>query len=330
MIIRSGILACLAAAGLAGAASAQETGGAPDAPGVAGLMGPWRQGPSLETPRAGLGAVEFGGNLYAAGGAGLVNPRDDFEVYQPVTGRWRPLAPLPVGLERFGFAAGAERLWLAGGYSANSGTEPTAEMWSYDPAGDVWQAETALPGPKAAFSLVALDGRLYAIGGEEGAPGVFVYDIESGEWSAIEAPPETDRRGAAALVLDGEVWLIGGASAGEATARVDVFDPQTGVWRIGPALPEPRAGHAAALHEGAIYVCGGRSADLRRTLDDTLVLRPGSRRWEQGPKLLVPRTEAAAATLGGEIFLIGGGAGSGFFAPFTAVDSVDILRAEVR
>lgn len=319
--------ACLAvlAASLPAGAAAQEAGATP---GISSVVTPWRQGPKLETPRAGLAALEFGGDIYAAGGAGLVSPRDDFEVYLAATGRWRPLAPLPMGLERFGFAAGEERLWIAGGYSEASSTEPIADMWSYDPASDVWQAETALPGPKAAFSLVALDGKLYAIGGEEGASGVFVYDIEAGEWSAIDAPPETNRRGAAALVVDGEIWLIGGAREGEATARVDAFDPETGVWRIGPALPEPRAGHAAAMHADTLYVFGGRSPDLRRTLSDMLVLEPGTRDWVSGPELLVPRTEAAAAAIGSEIFLIGGGAGSGFFAPFTAVNSVDIYRAE--
>ena len=191
-------------------------------------------------------------------------------------GRWRTLKPLPSGLERFGFAAGQDRLWIAGGYSAASQDAPSDKMWSYDPAQDVWQAETALPGAKAAFSLLALGGKLYAIGGEDGAPGVFVYDIEAGQWSAIPAPPETNRRGVAALVKDGEIWLIGGASQGEATARVDVFDPQSEVWRIGPALPAPRAGHTAALHGERIYVFGGRSADMRRTLSDHVALHDGA------------------------------------------------------
>lgn len=318
----------LALMGLAGALSlspalAQEAAGSQTSDPVLTTTA-WRQGPDLETPRAGLSAVEFEGNLYAAGGAGLVNPRDDFEVYETATGRWRPLAPLPTGLERFGMAAGDERLWIAGGYSSDSTSSATSGVWSYDPEMDVWQAEADLPGPKAAFSLVAFDGSLYAIGGEEGAPGVFVYDIEAGLWSAIEAPPEINRRGAVVVVVGDEIWLLGGATGGEATARVDVFNPLTGVWRIGPALPEPRAGHAAALHDGVIYVFGGRSPDLRRTLSDMLYLPVSQRRWQSGPQLMVPRTEAAAASNGNQIFLIGGGAGSGFFAPFTAVSSVDI------
>jgi len=34
--------------------------------------------------------------------------------------------------------------------------------------------------------------------------------------------------------------------------------------------------------------------------------------------------------LGAEIWVIGGGAGAGFFAPFTAVDSVDVLDRPAR
>lgn len=289
------------------------------------VMTGWRQGPALDNPRAGLNAVEFGGMIYAAGGAGLVDPRDDFEAFDPQAGVWRGLSPMPVGLERFGLAAGQDRLWIAGGYSAESGTEPISQVWSYDPEMDVWQSETEMPGAKAAFSLIELDGKLYAIGGEDGSSGVFTYHIESQTWSAIDAPLETNRRGAAVLNVDSEIWLIGGASSGEVTSRVDIYNPTDNVWRIGPALPQPRAGHAAAVIDNEVHVMGGRSEDMRRTLDDHLVLKPGSRSWENGPSLLVPRTEAAAATLDGQVYLIGGGAGSGFFAPFTAVDSVDIL-----
>jgi len=146
----------------------------------------------------------------------------------------------------------------------------------------------------------------------------------------VDAPPETNRRGASVLAVNNEIWLIGGASAGVATGRVDIYDPNSDLWTIGPALPAPRAGHAAALIADEIHVFGGRSADMRLTLDDHLKLSVTDRVWQDGPKMMIPRTEAAAATLNGEIFLIGGGAGSGFFAPFTAVDSVDILTIPNR
>lgn len=317
----------LAPAGVAlGQAPAEDEAPAVAASGLT-FHTPWRAGPSLTQARAGLAAATLEGLIYAAGGAGLVDPRDDFDAFDPAAGRWSPRPALPEGLERFAMAEAAGRLYVAGGYSADSGPEPIASVWSYDPDANIWRSEPEMPGAKASFSMLSHEGRLYAFGGEDGAPGMYVHDPETLEWSALPAPPAINRRGAAAVAVEDAFWLIGGARGGEATARVDIYDPQAGEWRVGPDLPEARAGHAAAVLDGAIHVFGGRSADMRRTVETHWILSPGAARWAQGPSMPAPRTEAAAAALAGEIWLVGGGAGAGFFAPFTAVDSVDVLQA---
>ncbi len=287
---------------------------------------PWRAGPSLYEPRAGLAAAVHDGKIYAAGGAGLVDPHDNFEEYDPEFGRWLDRSALPVGLERFAMASLGDRIYVAGGFSAESGSEPIAEVWSFDPAVNVWQGEPAMPGPKSAFALLSVDGALYAVGGEGGVAGMFVYNPEVLEWTTVAAPQRVNRRGAAAVVVGQEIWLIGGISARTSSAAVDIYDVSTSTWREGPALPEPRAGHAAAVLDGRIHVFGGRSADMQRTVRDHFQLDPATLEWTEGPELPVARTEAAAAALGNEVWLIGGGAGAGFFAPFTAVDTVDVIR----
>ncbi len=287
---------------------------------------PWRSGPSLYEPRAGPAAAVHNGRIYAAGGAGLVDPHDNFEEYDPEFGRWLDRAALPVGLERFAMASLGGRIYVAGGFSADSGSEPIAEVWSFDLDTNIWQSEPEMPGPKSAFSLLAVGDALYAVGGEGGVPGVFVYDPETLEWATIEAPERINRRGAAAVVLEAEIWLIGGVRDRTSTAEVDIFDVDAQSWREGPALPQPRAGHAAAVLNGQIHVFGGRSADMQRTVRDHFRLDPAGGGWVRGPALPVARTEAAAAALSGEVWLIGGGAGAGFFAPFTAVDTVDVIR----
>lgn len=288
---------------------------------------PWRAGPPLAHARAGLAAATLDGRIYAAGGAGLVDPRDDFDVYDPAAGRWSPRPALPNGLERFAMSEAGGRLYIAGGYSAESGAEPIAAVWSYDPQANIWRSEPEMPGAKASFAMLSHEGRLFAFGGEDGAPGLFVHDPETLEWSALPAPAAINRRGAAAVKSGDLFFLIGGARAGQVTARVDIYDPAAGEWRVGPDLPEPRAGHTAAVLDGAIHLFGGRSADMRRTVQAHWVLEPGAESWVDGPAMPSPRTEAAAATLDGEVWLIGGGAGAGFFAPFTAVDTVDVLQA---
>lgn len=294
------------------------------------LSGPWAIGPRLDQARAGLSATVLDGRVYAAGGAGLANPRDALEVYDPESGAWRVLKPLPVGLERFGMAVLEGKIYVAGGYSSEAGAEPIDQVWSYDPQTDAWSAETALPGAKASLSLVAVNDQLYALGGEDGASGLFVYDPELQSWNAAEAPDEINRRGAAAVALGDEIWLIGGARNGQATSRVDVYHTLSQTWRRGPDLPEPRAGHAAAALDGDLHIFGGRSADMRRTLASHIELIAGSESWRSLSDMPAARTEAGVVSLNGAIWLIGGGSGAGFFAPFTALDAVDIFSPAAR
>lgn len=327
--MKSHLLAGVLALGLSASVSAQTTEPVqPTLPQLGSgltLSGPWRIGPRLSEARAGLAAAALDGRIYAAGGAGLVDPRDDLEVYDPTAGIWRSLKPLPVGLERFAMTAAEGRLYVAGGYSSEEGAVPIDQVWSYDPEMDLWQGETALPGPKASFTMVAMGDALYALGGEDGAPGLFVFDLQSREWNAADAPEAINRRGAAAVALGDEIWLMGGVREGEASARVDVYDTRTQTWRQGPNLPAPRAGHAAASIDGEIHIFGGRSADMRQTLSSHLSLKPQADGWLSEPEMPAARTEAGAARLGDEVWLIGGGAGAGFFAPFTAVDAVDVF-----
>ncbi len=294
-------------------------------PSLALAGGDWRDGPSLLAPRSGLAAAELDGRIYAAGGAGLTQPRSEVEVYDPRIGDWRDVMPLPAGLERFGLTAANGRLYAAGGYAAREGVRPIADMWSFDPAGGVWQRETPMPGPKASFQLVATDTHLYALGGETGTPGLFVFDIEAREWETIDVSDDISRRGAAALMIEDRIYFLGGARRGMAAARVDIYDTQTGEWSRGTDMPTPRAGHAAAYIDGEIHIFGGRGANLSQTLSDHISYNVANDVWSVESELRTPRTDATAVSLDGEVYLVGGGAGGGFFAPFTAVDVTDIF-----
>ena len=303
--------------------------GAEEVPAVASstlvLRPGWQPGPQLESARAGLGAVVLDGKIYAAGGAGRVNPRDNFDVLDPALNRWLALSPLSEGLERFGIAAADGRIWVAGGYSAESGREPIAAMWSYDPESDVWQSEPPMPAPRAAFALVSDGTRLMAVGGDAEPGGIFVFDLETREWTTLEAPESVRRRDAGVTLANGEIWVTGGIVNRRAVTEVNIYNIAEDRWRTGAALPEPRAGHALVFDGSRILAFGGRGEDLRTTHDTVFAIEGGARSWQRLAPLPSPRTEAAAAMINGNIYVIGGGVGGGFFAPFTALDSVDIL-----
>jgi N-acetylneuraminic acid mutarotase len=58
-------------------------------------------------------------------------------------------------------------------------------------------------------------------------------------------------------VFGGETRSGGGATADRVYDRVDVYNPATNRWRLGPAMPTARHGIYPLLHAGRIYVAGG-------------------------------------------------------------------------
>lgn len=280
----------------------------------------------METARAALAVAQMDGKIYAIGGAGRLAPMSVSERYNPTSGSWRSIADLPVGLEQFGLAALDGKLYAVGGYAADGNGLPGNEVWHYDEIGGEWQPAPAMPGSRAAFAMVAADGKLYTLGGSgDIAHQMAVFDPKAEQWQLLEGGPRA-RRAATALAIDDNIYLIAGGTASAPTGRLDIFNLKTGLWSQGPELPIARSGHASAIFDGKIHVMGGRGGGRGATLKDHWVFDPEANKWTRGSDLSVPRTGAGAAAIGASLFVIGGGSGGGFYASFTAMNSVEVLR----
>jgi non-specific serine/threonine protein kinase len=120
-----------------------------------------RPGP---TPREHLGVAASGGRLYVAGGrlAGYDTNLTVFQSYDPATGRWRLLAPLPKARGGTGLAALNGRLVSVGGEEP-AGT--IASVYAYNIATAKWDQLPDLPTPRHGLGVVGLGGRVYAVAG---------------------------------------------------------------------------------------------------------------------------------------------------------------------
>lgn len=282
----------------------------------------WNTEATFQDPRPGLAAAVFGGRVYAAGGAGLLEPSASVDSFDPKTGDWRALTPLPEGRARFAMAAAGDRLYAAGGVTQTSAA--TSAFLAYDPALDEWTPMPDMPDARAGHAMVAVDNTLYVVGA---APVVTIYAPETNAWTTRAAPAATARRGAAAAALDGRIYVLGGRGAdGAVSPRVDVYDPAADAWTRGPDLPGPRAGLGAAVLGGALHVFGGADLDGRGVSSAHFVLAADGQSWRDADALLSPRTDFGVAAVDGAIVVLGGGAGGGFLGPFTAVDAVDVFR----
>ena len=79
------------------------------------------------------------------------------------------------------------------------------------------------------------------------------------------------RRGAAAVALNGQIWVLGGWDGQAYLKAVEVYDTSTGRWSQVKSMLEPRCYAAAAVMDGKIYVAGGYYGQVVTCHDLSLV-----------------------------------------------------------
>lgn len=130
------------------------------------------------------------------------------------------------------------------------------------------------------------------------------------------APLPVARTELAGAALDGDTIVVAGGflADGGVSDRVDIYDRDTGKWRKGPALPEPRHHPAMASARGRVWLAGGfGNADGTWKETSTVwSLGPDDRSWRVEPPLRVPRgAHALVATEDGTLVAFGGTSGGG-------------------
>jgi mono/diheme cytochrome c family protein len=194
------------------------------------------------------------------------------------------------------------RFYLAGG-----GTEHEA----YDPATDRWEDVAPLPVRLDHIQGVALNGRIYYIGGLEGFPEpetgtVLVYDPGTDSFS--EGAPMPRPRGAGGVAVHGgRIYYAGGLHEGKAVSWFDVYDPRTNRWSRLPDMPRARDHFQAHVVGGRLFAIGGRDTDVGAILGENDAFDFSQAEWatELAP-MPTPRAGYGSAVVDGRIVLLGG------------------------
>jgi N-acetylneuraminic acid mutarotase len=180
-------------------------------------------GPKLQ----GLAMVEHNGVLYRVGGLVARNQESEeqdlysqpnFARFDPKTGKWESLPPMPEARSSFDAAMLGEKLYVAGGWAMNG--EGNESTWL-----------------KSAY---AVDLSRQPI-----------------KWKRLTNPP-FERRAVSVGAVNGKIVVVGGIQPnGKVTRDCAVFDPETGKWSDGPKLPSGEMegfGTACCTVDGQLYV----------------------------------------------------------------------------
>jgi hypothetical protein len=201
-------------------------------------LGSWQLLPALERGVQSVALVPHEGALYRVGGMVAENAAGqamelrslaEFARFEPASGTWTALTPLPGGRSSHAAAAVGSRVFVVGGW---------------DVAGQL--------GRKSTFCSAT-----------------WVFDLEHPEagWSSLATPFR--RRGLGLAALEGTLVAVGGMDDdGDTTGRVDVLDVESGEWSRGPDFPDMGFGVSAAVSHGDVYACGSTGRVWRWTPGD--------------------------------------------------------------
>ncbi|HEY1914378.1 MAG TPA: carboxypeptidase regulatory-like domain-containing protein [Streptosporangiaceae bacterium] len=254
------------------------------------------------------------GDVYSVGGL----PGDIYQgstaagyKYDPASGQWSQIAPLPQPLNLAGGAFVDGTLYVVGGESQTCGAcsgPYLSTLYAYTPESNSWTQAASLPQPTGDAGIAVLDGELYMIGGCTGSPDYcrndqesmsYRYDPATNAWAQIADYPIPIVAEACAGV-DGEVACAGGSpvTKGAATDQVYLFNPVAGAWSQGADMPYNDYSMAYSGANGELQVAGGITGEVNNGLPETQRASqydPASNTWTTLPALSAPGAYAGGS-----------------------------------
>lgn len=199
-------------------------------------------------------------------------------------GEWKHLTNLPTlcSTSMAGVAVLDNRLYIVGGVYGY-GKDTVDSSFCYNPDSGVW---TALPGPQQPrydFTLLGLNGRLYAIGGEFQKQIISTaesYDVEKGEWNFIQHTPKPVASPACAVARRRMFVCFW-----KPPDTTDIYEyiPNKNEWKLETTMIRSQSyGHCMVAHRDNLYVMrNGPCDDFLRCLMDCYNITTGQ--WTAMP-----------------------------------------------
>lgn len=243
---------------------------------------------SMLIPRHSFTAGIVDGKIYVIGGLSINNSAIEVvDVYDPAKDLWwRKSSSLPT--PRYGLASVSYKgkLYAVGGalIDGNGNVKSTSVLEVYEPNKDEWFKKKAeMPTPRHGFSLVELNGKIYAIGGwvsgyesfnpkETALSSVEVYDPIRDTWQKKQNMP-TPRGWLTTYVVNQKIYAVGGKSSNDVQLNnIESYDPVSDTWKKEKSLPIGIHGLTSVVWDNEVIVAGGVTCTINCLSDHSYKL----------------------------------------------------------
>ena len=217
---------------------------------------------------------------------------------------------LPVSVVNALYTDRAGRIWVVA----------DNRLYRQDKQPSDWQSLTSMPYGNHDLSGVEFKGKIYTAGGGglHGFPvatssydRLLIYDIRNDRWE-LSSPMSMNHRYCEVGLLDGKIWVIGGFNynvpaniprkgwSDILTNTVEIYDPGTGTWSLGPQLDVPRGETVACTMAGRLYVFGSTGKEIFSTLS----IGPGETKWRTEPAAPVPIWQTDGCAVNDKAYIV--------------------------
>ena len=220
----------------------------------------------------------LGGLIYVVGGLSTESgcntdpvALDTVQAYDPTANTWSDKPPLPMARLQVGVGVDSvsNLLYAVGGSTVPPTFTALDTVEVFDPTANggigAWTTLNHLNTPRGLPAVAAVNGKIYAIGGQKENNGVVntveEYDPGTLMWTTKSNLIQFPRLNSAAAVLNDKVYVVGGEFGGSPLSTVEVYDPAQDSWTTGVSMPTARRvlGAAAAVVNNNIYAVGGEA-----------------------------------------------------------------------
>jgi hypothetical protein len=182
-----------------------------------------------------------------------------------------------------------------------------------------WTTAASLPYKLDEPRGVAIDGRVYLVGGITGlehgpherlllepSDELTRFDPRTQNFTPLTPMPQKLNH-IGVVAYDHDLYVLGGYGHTLDTGTRDTFyryDPPTDRWSRMPEMPEPRAAMAVGVAGDQLIVAGGARDNVPRS--EAFAFDFKTRRWSRLPDMMSRREHVGAAVVGDRIYVLGG------------------------
>lgn len=206
-------------------------------------------------------------------------PLDSVMIYEPETDTWKDGPTIPQARRRGAAGCALHKdgwIYVVGGIidGHHSGTQAWFDR--INPETGEWQILPDAPNKRDHAPCAIVGDKLYFFGGRETGRhngtdydaffdytigDVDVYDFNAGTWSVHDEPLPIETAAGGTGVINDKIHYVGGeAYRPEAFVEMQIFDPVTNKWAMGPSLNRARHGTNCCVYDDKLWIAAGSGA----------------------------------------------------------------------